>query len=168
MMIPVVRIERRERQARMRLSRVCRSLLTSEIGRCAGTDLVPAGLLIGTWFALVLGVGLQHDPHISLAAVVGVAAILVPVAWRRPWPLTAVAVMAAATGLNDLVFGAHVRCGVALPALFLVSYSVAVRCDRTRSAIGLLLALGSGAAEGLYDPRIELGGLVNLIVPLTI
>src|SRR3984957_1339072 len=168
MMIPVVRIERRERQARMRLSRVFRSVLTAEIGRFAVIDLIAAALLIGTWFALVLGVGLQHDPHISLAAVVGVAAILVPVAWRRPWPLTAVAVMAAATGLNDLVFGAHVRCGVALPALFLVSYSVAVRCDRTRSAIGLLLALGSGAAEGLYDPRIELGGLVNLIVPLTI
>jgi signal transduction histidine kinase len=147
----------------MRLTRVFRSMLGAEIGGCAVIDLVAAVLLIGVFLDIA-----SHRPaEASPAAVAGAILMLVPVAWRRSWPLAAIAVIAVATVLNGLIFGSHVRCGAVLPALFLVTFSVAAKCDRTKSAVGLLLAVGSAVAEGMYDPRIELAGLAT-IVPLTL
>ncbi|HEV3287947.1 MAG TPA: hypothetical protein VG123_03040, partial [Streptosporangiaceae bacterium] len=97
------------------------------------------------------------------AASVGVLFMTLPVAWRRPAPLAAAAVMAAAALLNGLVFGPMVRCGACLPAIFLVAYAVGVRRDRGPAAAGLLLCAAAVVAEGLYDPQIEGGGLVAVL-----
>jgi hypothetical protein len=90
-----------------------------------------------------------------------------PVAWCRRWPLAAAGVLAAAAVLNGVLFGPMVRCGAALPAVFIVAFAVGVRCDRARSAAGLLLCAGAVAAEGLYDPQIEARGLV-VVLPVLI
>ena len=76
-------------------------------------------------------------------------------------------VLAAAAVLNGVLFGPMVRCGAALPAVFLVAFATGVRCDRARSAAGLLLCAGAVAAEGLYDPQIEARGLV-VVLPVLI
>ena len=87
--------------------------------------------------------------------------MILPMAWRRPAPLAAAAVMAAAALFNGLVFGPVVRCGAFLPAIFLVAYAVGVRRDRAASAAGLLLCAAAVVAEGLYDPQIEGGATMD-------
>jgi hypothetical protein len=89
--------------------------------------------------------------------------MILPMAWRRPAPLAAAAVMGAAALLNGLVFGPIVRCGAFLPAIFLVAYAVGLRRDRAASAAGLLLCAAAVVAEGLYDPQIEGTGLVAVL-----
>lgn len=67
--------------------------------------------------------------------------------------------------LNDLVFGSLIRCGVALPAVFLVAFAVGARCGRGRSAVGLVLCASAVVAEGLYDPQIGPQGL-SFVLPV--
>jgi signal transduction histidine kinase len=89
--------------------------------------------------------------------------MILPGAWRLPAPVAAAGVMAAAALLNGLVFGSIVRCGVALPAFFLVVFSVGARRDRAWSALGLTLCVGGVVAEGMYDPQIEASGLAFVL-----
>ena len=144
-------------------ARGLRAPLSWTVGGLAVLDLAAAVLLSGYAVALVSGVIHTGHPHGGAAASAGVLAMTLPVAWRRPAPLAAAAVMAAAALLNGLVFGPMVRCGAFLPAVFLVAYAVGVRYDRARSAAGLLLCVGAVLAEAFYDPQIEGQGLVAVL-----
>jgi hypothetical protein len=126
-------------------------------------DIEAAFILSAYAVALTSGVVHTSHSHGGAAASVGVLAMTLPVAWCRRWPLTAAGVLAAAAVLNGLIFGSMVRCGATLPAIFLVTFAVGVRCDRGRSAGGLLLCAGAAVAEGLYDPQIEAQGLVAVL-----
>jgi hypothetical protein len=128
-----------------------------------------AAAVILSAYAVALTSGVVHSghPHGGVAASIGVLAMTLPVAWCRRWPLAAAGVLAAAAVLNGVFFGPMVRCGAALPAVFLVAFAVGVRCDRARSAAGLLLCAGAVVAESLYDPQIEGQGLV-VVLPVLI
>jgi hypothetical protein len=54
---------------------------------------------------------------------------------------------------------------LALPAIFLVAYTIGTKSGRDRPAAGLLLCGAATIAEGLYDPHIGGGGLV-FVLPL--
>ncbi|HEY1627336.1 MAG TPA: hypothetical protein VGG16_26445 [Streptosporangiaceae bacterium] len=101
----------------------------------------------------------------GVAACLGVIGLTLPVAWRRPLPLTAASVMAVAAVVNGLVFGHIVRCGVALPAVFIVAFGIASRVSRARAAVGLALCAADVVVEGLYDPQIGWAGLA-FVLPL--
>jgi hypothetical protein len=124
-------------------------------------DIAIAVFLSAAAIALV-----SHD-HGGTGACAGVLLMTLPVAWRRRAPLAAAAVLAVGALLNGLVFGPMVRCGAALPALFLVAYSVGARREGARSAAGLLLCAAALVAEGLYDPQIE-GQGVLFVLPLLV
>ncbi len=126
-------------------------------------DLAAAVILSGYAVALTSGVIPTGHPHGGLGASIGVLAMTLPLAWRRPQPLAVAGVMAAAALLNGLVFGPMVRCGAFLPAIFLVAFTVGVRADRSRSAAGLLVCAGAVVAEALYDPQIDARGLVAVL-----
>jgi hypothetical protein len=147
----------------MSSARVLRTPLNWTVAGLGVLDLAAAVILSGYAVALVSGVIHTSHPHGGAAASVGVLAMTLPVAWRRPAPLAAAAVMAAAALLNGLVFGPMVRCGAFLPAIFLVAYAAGVRRDRAASAAGLLLCAAAVVAEGLYDPQIEGSGLVAVL-----
>jgi len=144
-------------------ARALRAPLNWTVAGLGVLDLAAAVLLSGYAVALVSGVIPTGHPHGGAAASVGVLAMTLPVAWRRPAPLAAAAVMAAAALLNGLVFGPMVRCGPFLPAVFLVAYAVGASCDRARSAAGGLLCAGAVVAEAFYDPQIEGQGLVAVL-----
>ena len=144
-------------------ARALRAPLNWTVAGLGVLDLAAAVLLSGYAVALVSGVIPTGHPHGGAAASVGVLAMILPVAWRRPAPLAAAAVMAAAALLNGLVFGPMVRCGPFLPAVFLVAYAVGASCDRARSAAGVLLCAGAVVAEAFYDPQIEGQGLVAVL-----
>jgi hypothetical protein len=131
------------------------------VGGLGVLDIAAAALLSGV--VLAEEAGWLPRTGRSVAAAIGVLAVTVPVAWRRPAPVTTGGVMAAAALLNGLLFGPVVRCGVTLPAFFLVVFSVGARRDRAWSALGLALCAGGVIAEGLYDPRIEVPGLVFVL-----
>jgi signal transduction histidine kinase len=133
------------------------------VGGLGILDIASAALLSG--IVLAVGLGWLHTggKHLGVAAAVGVLAVTVPVASRRPAPVAAAGIMAAAALLNGLVFGSLVRCGVALPAFFLVVFAVGVRRDRGWSAFGLALCVAGVVAEGMYDPQIEASGLAFVL-----
>jgi hypothetical protein len=144
-------------------ARALRAPLNWTVAGLGVLDLAVAVILSGYAVALVSGVLHTSHPHGGAAASVGAVAMILPMAWRRPAPVAAAAVMGAAALLNGLVFGPMVRCGAFLPAIFLVAYAIGVRRDRAASAAGLLLCAAAIVAEGLYDPQIEGAGLVAVL-----
>ena len=148
-------------------ARDLRAKLTWTVAGLSVLDIAAAVILSAYAVALTSGVVHTSHPHGGVAASIGVLAMTLPVAWCRRWPLAAAGVLAAAAVLNGALFGPMVRCGAALPAVFLVAFATGVRCERARSAAGLLLCAGAVAAEGLYDPQIEARGLV-VVLPVLI
>jgi hypothetical protein len=148
-------------------ARDLRAKLTWTVAGLNVLDIAAAVILSAYAVALTSGVVHTSHPHGGVTASIGVLAMTLPVAWCRRWPLAAAGVLAAAAVLNGVLFGPMVRCGAALPAIFLVAFAVGVRCDRARSAAGLLLCAGAMAAEGLYDPQIRARGLV-VVLPVLI
>jgi hypothetical protein len=116
---------------------------------------------------VVVAAGALHleSPDPGVAACLGVIGLTLPVAWRRPLPLTAAAVMAAAAVVNGLAFGHVIRCGVALPAVFMVAFGIAARVGWPRAAVGLALCAVDVVVEGCYDPQIGWPGL-TFVLPL--
>ena len=149
----------------MTAARALRAPLTWTVAGLGVLDIVIAVLLGGYVIGLESGLLARNPPRAGAAAVIGVLVMVAPVAWRRRAPLTAAAVLTAAALLNGLIFGSLVRCGPVLPAIFLVAFAVAARCDRVTATAGLLLCAGAAVAEGLYDPQIEGQGLV-FVLPL--
>jgi hypothetical protein len=147
----------------MTSARALRAPLNWTVAGLGVLDLAVAVILSGYAVALVSGVIHTSHPHGGAAASAGVVAMTLPMAWRRPAPLAAAAIIGVAALLNGLVFGPMVRCGAVLPAIFLVAYATGVRRDRAASAVGLLLCAAAVAVEGLYDPQIEGAGLVFVL-----
>jgi signal transduction histidine kinase len=95
------------------------------------------------------------DPNGSVWVCAAALLMTLPVAWRRDAPLAAIAVLAAGAVFNWLVVGSYVRCGAALPSLFLCLFSVADRCVLRASLLGLALGMVSGVAQAQSDPRLK-------------
>jgi signal transduction histidine kinase len=126
-----------------------------------GVDLVTSSV-VDTGVAAALSIlavlsvtGVTHGGHAQggVAAATGVVAMTVPVAWRSRAPVAAAAAVAVGALLNIAIFGPMVRCGAALPAVFLIAYSVgSVTSDRRRAAVGLGLCALDVVVQGLSDP----------------
>jgi hypothetical protein len=144
-------------------ARDLRSRLDITVGRLSVAD-IAAAVILSAWAAGdTSGVLHTSAPHGGAGASVGVLAMTLPVAWRQRAPLAAAAALAIAAVLNGLLFGPMVRCGPALPALFLVAFAAGSRCGRNRAAAGLLLCAAGVTGEALYDPRIGARGLVVVL-----
>jgi hypothetical protein len=87
-------------------------------------------------------------------AALPVVLMTAPVAWRRRMPLAAIGALAFGAVVNALLIGTYVRCGVALPALALGTYSAGAWLDRRRAFQGLALALVAGVTQTLSDPQL--------------
>jgi hypothetical protein len=116
--------------------------------------ILSAGLVAGITGALPFS-----TDHGSAAAAAGALLMTLPLPWRRRAPVATAAVLAAGALLNGLIFGPMVRCGAALPAVYLVAFTVGTIRNRARSAAGLAFCAAAVVAEGLYDPQIEAQGL---------
>lgn len=128
-------------------------------------EVVLAVLLSAVPVAVAAGVLHIGDTRPGVATSLGVVALTLPVAWSRPRPLTAASVMAVAAIANGLLFGHLVRCGVALPAVYIVGFGIGARLGRPRAAAGLALCAADVVAEGYYDPQIGWPGLL-FVLPL--
>ena len=115
--------------------------------------------LVLSVFAILLTSGVVHTghPHGGFWASVAVLTLTVPVLWRRRSPFAAVATIAAGALFNGLVIGSMVRCGAALPALALVSFSVGLRCERRKALEGAALGIAAVVALAQWDPNLTIG-----------
>jgi signal transduction histidine kinase len=93
-----------------------------------------------------------------------VAAVTLPLAWRRTAPVAAAAALAAGTVISAIPTFAQVRCGVALPAALLIAFSVAARRDRGEALAGLALVLAGLVVLLFTDPLLDAGAV--FILPL--
>lgn len=118
-----------------------------------------AGVLSAAIFLLVLG---QHGA--STAAALAATTMTAPVAYVRRAPTVAAVSLALAAAVNGLFFDHLVRCGTALPAVFLVSFVVGYALSRR--AVGAVAAtLVNVVLQCAFDPRLGLGALA-IMVPL--
>jgi signal transduction histidine kinase len=131
-------------------------------------EVVLAVLLSAVPVAVAAGVIHLSGTRPGVAASLGVIALTLPAAWSRPRPLTAAAVLAVAAVANGLLFGHLVRCGVALPAVYIVGFGIGARLGWPRAAAGLALCAADVVAEGYYDPQIGWPGLVTVLPLLLI
>jgi signal transduction histidine kinase len=148
-------------------ARDLRSRLDLTVGGLSVVDIAAAAFLSGWAAGDTSGVLHTNHPHGGAGASIGVLAMTLPVAWRRRAPLAAASVLAAAAPLNGLLFGPMVRCGPALPALFLVVFASGSRCGRGWSVAGLVLCAAGLVGEALYDPQIGARGLV-VVLPVLV
>ena len=144
-------------------SRAARSWLSWSVAGLNLLDIAAAVALSAYAVGLTSGAIRTGHPHCGVGASIGVLAMTAPVAWRRRMPMTAAATLALAAALNGLVFGPMVRCGAALPAVFLVAFTVGVICDRARATAGVLLCAAGVAAQAVYDPQLGARVLVLML-----
>jgi signal transduction histidine kinase len=122
-------------------------------------DLLLALLLSGFAEVIVSGRDFAGDPRGGAPALAAVLLMTLPVAVRRAHPLGAIGTVAAGAVFNALVIGSYVRCGATLPALALITYSVATRLPLRPAVGGAGLAVLSTVAQGLSDPQLKHGFL---------
>ena len=99
------------------------------------------------------------------------ALIMVPLLWRRKAPVAALAGTLVLLLAHAAIFGGLVRCGMVLPAMFLLAYAVGARLDARAALIGLGLALATGAAVCLTDGPGNEGAppeAISFVAPLTL
>lgn len=139
--------------------------VSSRRGGLAGAapaDLLLAAALSGFMVVLVTAIdsSIDKNPHAGpMAAVVGLA-MTAPVAWRRRAAVAAAAALAGGAVVNEFGVGPMVRCGPALPALFLVGYALG-RWERNWK-IGLVATaflVMSAFLQVHYDSAIHSGGI---------
>ena len=87
----------------------------------------------------------------SLAAFPFFLLIMAPVAWRRTAPIAAAGVSLAALLLNIAVFGEFARCGIVIPMLMVLVFSIGAQLPWRQGLIGVALVLGSLLAVCLWD-----------------
>jgi signal transduction histidine kinase len=105
------------------------------------------------------GVGIAATPLFLL--------ITLPLIWRRTAPLQASAAVGIGTLIHFAVVPDAVRCGIALPVLFLLAFQDGARLDRQRSFYGLAAVIASAAvACGLDGPDGADIGAMAFIGPL--
>jgi hypothetical protein len=126
-------------------------------------EAVLAALLSAVPVAAACGAPLNlGSPRPGAVACLAVIAMTLPAAWARRAPLGAATVMVIATAANGLLFGHVIRCGVALPAAFIVAFGIGARLGWPRVAAGLALVVADVVIEGYYDPQISWSGLLTV------
>jgi hypothetical protein len=116
---------------------------------------VLALVLSGGMIVAVSGVTNSSNPQGGVLACAAALLLVVPVAWRRDHALSAMGVIAFGALFNWLVVGHYARCGAALPALALSSFSVGSRCNWSEGLIGTGLAVLAGVSQAQSDPQLK-------------
>src|SRR5215470_8856754 len=140
------------------------SVLNRTIGGLTALDLAAAGLLSAGAVLLAGGLLGGRQPHAGIGPAIGALAMTGPVAFRQRMPVIAAGVIAAGAAANVAIFGPMVRCGVALPAVFLVGYAVAAR-GYLAAVAGLALCTTNVVTQCVYDPRLGVPAIA-LMVPV--
>jgi signal transduction histidine kinase len=128
-------------------------------------DPVLAALLTGFGVFITL-VTSDSAPHTWVDSVV-IAAVTLPVGWRRRAPIGAAVAFAAGAVISGIPTFDQIRCGAAIPAALLILFAIGARLDRPDALKGLLIVLAGVAFLLNTDSQVDVAGAV-FIVPLCI
>ena len=116
-----------------------------------------------TALGVVITLGGDH-PDETIVDTIVVAAVTLPVAWRRRAPLAAAAALAAGLIVSGIPSFDQSRCGVAIPAALLILFGLAARRGSREALGGLALVLAGMVVLLFTDPLLDAGAL--FILPL--
>jgi hypothetical protein len=145
--------------------------MTSTAERIGRLDIAIAVVLSLLAIADMISQVVDDEINASVAAVPLFLALTVPLLWRRAAPVGALLAVNAGLLVHVALFGTSgvVRCGILLPAAFLLAYSAAVRQARTRALLALGLALGAVTIVCLTDGETGAdAGALWFVLPLTL
>lgn len=128
-------------------------------------DVMAAGVLSALAVVMTSGLGHTGSPHGGLVPAIAALTMTLPVAWRSRAPVAAAGALALGAVLNGLALPPMVRCGAALPAVFLVAFALGISADRRRAGAGMFLCAGNISAQSAYDPHLGLSTVI-LMVPV--
>ena len=121
---------------------------------------IAAGL---TAIGVFITLGPDHPGGTIVDSIV-VAAVTLPVIWRRAAPFAAAAALAVGTVVSAIPTFDQSRCGVAIPAALLIVFSLAARRGSREALGGLALVLAGMVVLLFTDPLLHAGAL--FILPL--
>jgi len=124
-------------------------------------DWAIAGALTAVGVFMTLG---PDHPDGTIVDSIVVAAVTLPVIWRRFAPFAAAAALAAGVIVSGIPTFDQSRCGVAIPAALLILFSLAARRGMRQALGGLALVLAGMVALLLTDPLLDPDAL--FILPL--
>jgi hypothetical protein len=123
---------------------------------------VGAAALLSVYMVLLTSGVLNKASGVGVPAALLALTMTVPVAWRRPAPVGAAAVLAAGAVLNLALVGHLIRCGAGLPAVFAVAYAVGLEdgdegSQEWRAGGGLILCAVNIVVQSVSDPQLGIG-----------
>ena len=123
-------------------------------------------LLCGALLAFGVSVSTRADlANGTIVDTLLLPVVVVPVLWRRRWPLAAAIALFAGAVISGIPTFDQFRLGVAIPAAMLVLFSLASRCERRRALAGLGFALAAMVFVGETDAVLRgNGGLAAMIL----
>ena len=116
-----------------------------------------------TALGVLITLGPDHPDDTIVDSIV-VAAVTLPVAWRRSAPLAAAVALAVGVVVSGIPSFDQSRCGVAIPAALLILFSLAARRSEREALTGLALVLAGMVVLLFTDPLLDTGAL--FILPL--
>src|SRR5215472_3020480 len=120
-------------------------------------DIVLASALSAWAVLMVTGAFPGSTDRGGVAAAVCVLAMTAPVVFARRAALTAAAVVAAGTVLNEALIGPMVRCGPGLPAALIVAYFAGTRLRWELLAAAAAACAVDVGFQAWYDPKLGPG-----------
>lgn len=124
-------------------------------------------VVVFTGLAVFDGIAQYVSDNITLVATPLFVLIALMLVWRRTAPLQATAAVGVAVFAHFLVAPDAVRCGIALPVIFLLAYQGGARLDKPNAFYALGLALGAALlAVGLDGPDGADLGAISFVAPL--
>lgn len=102
-------------------------------------------------------------PGSKIVASVGLAAMVLPLAVRRHWPLASCVISMTALAVESLAAGGAPEGGVVLLPVLLVLYTVAAFETLSRALLGAAAALAAVVVQSVQDPKLAGVGDIELV-----
>jgi len=130
-------------------------------------DIAVAVLLsAGIAVLVVFGVSGGHRLDGGPAGVAAALLMTLPVVAARRYPLGTATALLLGVLVNWWWVGSYVRCGAALPAIFIVAFSIGNRCAGWQRLLGAVLVAADIAAQAASDPQLAPARKALLLAPI--
>jgi signal transduction histidine kinase len=115
---------------------------------------------------VVFGVSGGHRLDAGPAGAAAALLMTLPVVAARRYPIGAAAALLLGVLINWSLVGSYVRCGAALPAVFIVAFSIGNRCDGWQRLLGAAIVAVDIGAQTASDPQLAPASTVILLAPI--
>ncbi len=123
-------------------------------------------LSVAIAYLVVFGVSGGHRFDAGPAGAAAALLMTVPVVAARRYPIGAASALLLGVLINWSWVGSYVRCGAAVPAVFIVAFSIGIRCDGRARLFGAALVAVDIAAQAASDPQLAPVATALFLAPI--